>query len=135
MKKILLLFIMILSTCLYSQDGFQYVTTSKDGTDYYYQISSDIDSNMGLYTDIWLKYNTQNKKVKAKSGKYITKKGNSILSLMRISCFNKSFIIKNSFQYSNKGSLIKKDEPFMTEQPIPPGSVIDNIYQVVCRKE
>lgn len=137
MRKVLLLFIMTISACLYSQDGFQYVTTSKDGTDYYYQISSHVDSNMGLYTDFWLKTGIPAKKIKTKSGKYSTTGGGYFLTLMRISCLEKTYLFKNTIKYDSAGKVIgTHDFPIADEpKPIVPNSVVETIYKTVCRKE
>lgn len=136
MRKILLLFILALSSYLYSQqDGFQYATTDTNKIDYYIKTESNIKDTIGLYTEFWLKYNNPNKKVKTKTGKYVSKTGNTILSLMKISCIDKTFIIKNSLEYDSKGNLAQQDSPLISEQPIPPGSVIDNVYKVLCPKE
>ncbi len=136
MRKILLLLILELSSNLYSQqDGFQYATTDTNKIDYYIKPQSNIEDTIGLYTEFWLRYNNPNKKVKTKTGKYVNITGNITLSLMKISCIDKTVIIKNSLEYDSNGNLVKQDNPSMAEQPIPPGSVIDNIYKILCPKE
>lgn len=132
MKKSFLLLLLTLSTYLYSQEEFQYATTSKKGIKYYYKIENDI---MGVTTNFWLKYDSPTKKIKTKKGKYIVKEGGFTMAYMSISCLYNTYETNNLIMYDADGNVIGKDDIPTFSQPIPPDSVIDGIAQKICRKD
>lgn len=132
MKKLLLIILLIPFLGL-SQEGFEYAITG-NGVDYYVKIESDVDNNMGMYTDFWLKYDNPAKKLKTKSGKYVTSGGGYTLAYMTIYCSGKSHKTNNIIKYNKNGNVIARDDIPTFDKPIVPGSVIEGIYKKVCRK-
>lgn len=132
MKKLLLFLITgIFPILTYSQEGFEYAITG-NGVDYYYKIESDM---MGFSKDIWLKYDRPTKKVKNKSGKYITKGGGYTMAFMEIGCSSKTHQTKNIINYDKNGNVTGRDDVPTFSKPIVPGSVIEGIHKKVCAKD
>lgn len=132
MKKLLLLLITgIFPILTYSQEGFEYAITGND-VDYYYKMERDV---AGYYKDIWLKYDNPVKKVKTKSGKFVTTGGGYTMAYMTINCPSKSHETKNILVYNSKGNVIKRDDTPTFSRPIVPGSVIEAIYKKACAKD
>lgn len=130
--RIILFFIMLLISVLsFAQDGFQYATTGNE-VDYYYRIES---SNFLGHKEIWLKYDKPSKKVKTKSGKYVTKGGGYTMAFMNISCSSKTHQTNNIINYDVKGNVTGRDDIPTFPKPIVPGSVIEEIARQVCSKE
>ena len=122
---------MLSMTTINAQEGFQYAVTG-NGVDYYYRIENDI---MGISKQIWLKYDRRSKKVKTKSGKYITKGGGFTMAYMEIGCSSKTHQTNNIINYDNNGNPTERDDTPTFSKPIVPGSVIEGVYNAVCRKE
>ncbi|MBW8359593.1 MAG: hypothetical protein K0M63_07310 [Weeksellaceae bacterium] len=132
MKKLIFFFSVMLSmTTIKAQEGFQYAVTG-NGVDYYYRIENDI---MGISKQIWLKYDRPSKKVKTKSGKYVTKGGGFTMAYMEIGCSSKTHQTNNIINYDNNGNPTERDDTPTFSKPIVPGSVIEGVYNAVCRKE
>lgn len=135
MKKKLLLFLIGLFPILaLSQEGFEYAVTN-DEVDYYVKIESDADSNFGLYSKFWLKYDKPSKRIKLKNGKYATKGGGYTLAYMKVSCSSKSYKTQNLINYNKDGHVIDRDDTPTFDKPIAPDTVIEAIYKKVCRKD
>lgn len=135
MKKLFIIFILsILPIHSFSQEGFEYAITG-NGVDYYVKIESDVNNNMGMYTDFWLKYDNPTKRIKLKNGKYTTKDGGYTLAYMTIWCSGKTHETKEITKYNSEGNVIARDDFPTPSRKIIPGSVIEGIYKKVCRKE
>lgn len=133
MKKLLLL-ILFIPFLVFSQEGFEYAITGNE-VDYYVKIESDVDNNMGIYTDFWLKYANPVRRIKLKNGKYATKNGGYTLAYMTIWCSGKTHETKEITKYNNDGNVIARDDFPTSARKIIPGSVIEGIYKKVCRKD
>ena len=123
---------LLISVSSYAQDGFQYATTG-NGVDYYYRIENS--GLLGMYKEIWLKYDKPTKKVKTKSGKYVTRGGGYTMAFMEIGCSSKTHQTKNIINYDKNGNVTERDDIPTFSKPIVPGSVIEGIYNAVCRNE
>lgn len=132
MKRILFFTMLLISVSSYAQDGFQYATTG-NGVDYYYRIENS--GLLGMYKEIWLKYDKPTKKVKTKSGKYVTRGGGYTMAFMNISCSSKTHQTNNIINYDFKGNVTGRDDIPTFAKPIVPGSVIEEIARQVCSKE
>ncbi len=134
MRKILILFTIILSAYLYSQqEGFQYATTDKKGIDYYYKLERN--NLYGMSQKVWIKYAAESKQVKNKKGKLINSGGGKVLTLFDISCQYNTYQILNTIKYNKKGEVIWSNNIPSTTENVVPGSLIEGIYEVICRKE
>ena len=132
MKKLLFVFLLgMLPTFIYSQDGFEYATTSKDGTDYYVKIVDD--GSYGFGVKAWVKHTNKTKSFKNKKGKMVTTGGGYTLTLMEFSCNSKSYVVKQSVTYNKAGNVTSSDDMFSPiSKEIVPGTVMEGIFDAVC---
>lgn len=129
--KILLLIITFIASSSYPKaQEFQYAVTG-NGIDYYYKIEQDM---VGFTKDIWVKGINPAKRVKTKSGKYITKEGGSTMTYMTVWCTSKNYEMKNFIKYDSKGNVIARDDSYSPSRPAVPGSPIGTIVEKVCSK-
>lgn len=130
LKALIVAVLIFISFKGYSQDGFTYATTAKDGTEFYYKIK-DIDN--GFSTEVWIKSYEKAKKVKNKKGKYITVGGGYTLSLLEIFCYSQTYKIKALVKYNSRGQVVSSDNiGSVISENIVPGSVMESIYNEVC---
>ena len=109
-------------------DGFQYVTTSKEGSNY----SILIEKSKFNTTEIWVKNSVPLKTKKNSKGKLIKIGGGYVMTYMAINCENKEFNVEEKVSYNSKGEVINSDKFGSYGNKIVPGSVMSAIYKFVC---
>lgn len=109
-------------------DGFQYVTTSKEGSNY----SILIEKSEFNTTEIWVKNSVPLKTKKNSKGKLIKIGGGYVMTYMAINCEDKEFNIEEKVSYNSKGEVINSDKFGSYGNKIVPGSVMSAIYKFVC---
>lgn len=134
MRKILILFTIVLSAYLHSQQNvFQYATTDKKGVDYYYKLEGN--SLYGISQKVWIKYTAESKQVKNKKGKLISSGGGKVLTLFDISCQNNTYQILNTIKYNKHGEVIWSNNIPSSIENVVPDSLMEGIYETICSKE
>lgn len=128
--KLLLIALFILSfSKIYSQnEEFTYVTSSKNGEDYYVLIKKIDDYS----TEIWVKKTEPIKYKKNKSGKTIKTGGGYILTFMTIKCGESTYDLGESITYYENGNVKSNIDISSYENRVVPGSVMSAIYDFVC---
>lgn len=136
--KVLAILVMgLVSIQGYAQERFTYAFSS-GGTDYYYKIKRDNsnDDYLGLSKlfpkEVWIMRIEEPRTIKNKKGKYVKTGGGKILQLMDISCSSQTYQIKSSVKYNSKGEVISSDDFGHFPKNIPPGSVIEGLYDEIC---
>lgn len=129
-KKLLLLIIGLFPILAFSQEGFEYATTSRDGTEYFIKT---VDDSQEDYTKIWMKNYNKTKTIKNKKGKIVQTGGGYTLALLELSCDLKTYAILRVLEYNKNGTVISSNEAFSpTHKEIIPDSVISGVFNSVC---
>lgn len=141
-KSLLVALLGFLSMKSYSQDGFRYLGASTDGTEYYYKIKNQADLSFGYgrgkisSAEVWVKNTEKTRRVKNKQGKYVTVGGGYTLSLFKFSCSEQTYTIDDMIKYNSKGNVVSSNKMVsILPSHIPPGSVVESLYQRVCYYE
>lgn len=135
MKKLLFtLFMLIVSTKSFSQsnDEYQYVTLSSDGSTYYVHLELCTQDTKKF----WLKIISPNKTSKSKSGKIIKKGGDFTVKYLSVDCSFKEYTIYEESNFDKNGNLISSEQFSSYDrysERIMPGTVMSAIYKYVCR--
>ena len=133
MKKILLtiLFFIISSKSFSQDDEFQYVTSTKDGTEVYLYFERDNDGTK----EFWLKIINPIKKIKNKKGKLIETGGDSSVQFYKLNCSDKRYSTSDGVIYDRNGKVIQKIYIDSYDDKIIPGTVLSAVYRYVCESE
>ena len=132
MKKILLIILFIISSKSFSQnDEFQYVTSTKDGTEIYLYFEKDNDG----VKEFWLKMINPIKTVKNKKGKLIKTGGDSSVQFYKLNCSEKRYSTSDGVIYDREGKVTQKIYIDSYDDKIIPGTVLSAVYRYVCETE
>lgn len=130
---LILLAILLFINVSYSQsdEDFNFVTTSKDGTEYYVYI----EKNTEYSKEIWVKSLIPTKTIKNKKGKYVKIGGGYNLAFIIMSCSKKKYDINQTVSYNKDGKVTENSDFPSYDKKIVPGSVMSGIYDFVCNSE
>lgn len=134
MKKNLLFFLLFVSIKSFSQsdDEFQYVTSSKDGSEIY--ILFEKDSN-GI-KEFWIKIMFKEKNSKGKNGKIIKSGGGYMLEYIKMDCSEKEYSSTNAVIYDKNGDSKKRPIYYDSyNEKVIPGTVMSGVYKYFCELE
>lgn len=133
MKQKLLIIIFFIITCKsFSQnDEFQYVTSSKDGTEVYLYFEKGNDQ----IKEFWLKIIDPTKTVKNKKGQSIKTGGDSIVQFYKLDCSEKRYSTSDGVLYDRNGKVVKKIYVDSYDDKIIPGTILSAVYRYVCETE
>ena len=134
MKKILFAFLLlIISNKSFSQsdDEFQYVTKSTDGTEVYIHFEKE---NYGT-KEFWIKWVIPIKSTKNKNGKIIKSGGGHVLEYCKLDCSDKTYSLSDTIKYDRNGKAIGDNYSETYNEKVIPGSVMNGIYRFICEKE
>lgn len=133
MKKILLTILLFtIYTKSFSQnDEFQYVTSTKDGTEIYLYFEKDNDG----IKEFWLKMINPIKTVKNKKGKLIKTGGDSSVQFYKLNCSEKRYSTSDGVIYDREGKVIQKIYSDSYDDKIIPGTVLSAVYRYVFESE
>lgn len=130
LKALTIMIMSLISLQIYAQEDFTYVTSSKDGIDYYYKMKSD--DELGMSKELWIKNNEKTRRVKNKKGQYVSVGGGKTLTLMKINCYSKTYELKKTIKYNSKGDIISSKNWLGFPEDIVPNSIVEGIYDEVC---
>lgn len=133
MKKILytILFFILYSKSFSQNDEFQYVTSTKDGTEIYLYFEKDNDG----IKEFWLKIIHPIKTAKNKKGKLIKTGGESILQFYKLNCSEKRYSTSDGVIYDRNGKVIQNIYTDSYDDKVIPGTVMSAVYRYVCESE
>jgi len=133
MKKIffLTLFIIIYSKSFSQNEEFQYVTSTKDGSDVYLYFERD---NNGT-KEFWLKIINPIKTIKNKKGQLIKSGGDSSVQFYKLDCSEKRYSTSDGVIYDRNGKVSQKIYIDSYNDKIIPGTVLSAVYRYVCETE
>ena len=134
MRKKFLVFFLLISISVFganNSDDFRYIGLGNKGQEKYLKIDQQTDE----YYDVWQKEIYPKKIIRNKRGQKVTVGGNSEMTLLRISCADKTITVLAAYTYDRNGDLVHRYEPKEFEiekQRVIPGSVGENIFDLVC---
>jgi len=133
MKKILLTILLFTfyGESFSQNDEFQYVTSTKDGTEIYLYFEKDNDG----IKEFWLKMINPIKTVKNKKGKLIKTGGDSSVQFYKLNCSEKRYSTSDGVIYDREGKVIQKIYINSYDDKIIPGTVLNVVYRYVCENE
>ena len=134
MKKILFAFLfLIISNKSFSQsdDEFQYVTKSENGTEVYIHFEKE---NYGT-KEFWIKWVFPIKSTKNKSGKIIKSGGGYALEYCKLNCSEKVYSLTDTIEYDKNGKVTGNNYSEKYQEKVVPGSVMNGIYRFICESE
>ena len=133
MKKILftILFIILYTKAFSQNDEFQYVTSTKDGTDIYLYFEKDNDGTK----EFWLKIINPIKTSKNKKGKLTKTGGDSSVQFYKLNCSEKRYSTSDGVIYDRNGKVSQKIYIDSYDDKIIPGTVLSAVYRYVCETE
>lgn len=133
-KQLQIIALVLLPFIAYSQERFEYVTSSKDGKDYYTKIVKKDSEYEYSPLKVWVKSINKTKTFKNKNGKLVTTGGEYTLALMEISCRLKTYIVKQLVTYNKAGNITDFVNNYSStvSKEIVPDSIMEKIFYSVC---
>jgi len=133
MKKILftILLFIVYSKSFSQNDDFQYITSTKDGTEIYLYFEKDNDGTK----EFWLKMINPTKTAKNKKGQLIKSGGDSSVQFYKLDCSEKRYSTSDGVIYDRTGKVIQKIYSDSYNDKVIPGTVMSAVYRYVCETE
>jgi hypothetical protein len=122
---------MICNESFSQSDEFQYITSTKDGSEVYLYFERDHEGNK----EFWLKVINPTKTVKNKKGQLIKTGGDSSIQFYKLDCSEKRYSTSDGVIYDRNGKVIQKIYTDSYDDKIIPGTILSAVYRYVCENE
>lgn len=112
--------------------GFKKKESKNGFIEIYRSAEFTVSASRETSSSAWVKWQYPTKKVKAKSGKYITTGGKQVLQLWKASCYEREYDITSVISYDRNGKVLGSDSYVAFKEPVVPGTVGEIIYNHIC---
>lgn len=132
MKTLFISGFCLLSSLLYSQSDWDYVTSSVDGGDWFIKNVTKPQNASSDDYDFWIKI-VDSKKFKHKDGSATIKRFTSKMLHYKIDCSKQQYTITSQIKFNYEGIAIESiDKPEIRE--VVPDTTGESIFQYICEK-
>ncbi|MDR6967446.1 superfamily II DNA or RNA helicase [Flavobacterium arsenatis] len=131
MKFLYLFSFLFISITSYSQESFEEIATSKDGTKYYINIV-DFDITNNIWK-IWLKTEYPHKKINAKNGKSLLKYQGHQIQYLVFYCDKKTADILEYYIYDSDGAIESEGNSLRFNSNVVPETITEWVYNYTCK--
>lgn len=112
--------------------GFKKKESKNGFIEIYRSAEFTVSASRETSSSAWVKWQYPTKKVKAKSGKYVTTGGKQVLQLWKASCYEREYDITSVISYDRNGKVLGSDSYVAFKEPVVPGTVGEIIYNHIC---
>ncbi|WP_332025089.1 surface-adhesin E family protein [Kaistella sp.] len=102
---------------------------------FYRSAEFTVSASRETSSSAWVKWQYPTKRVKAKSGKYITTGGKQVLQLWKASCYEREYDITSVISYDRNGKVLGSDSYVAFKEPVVPGTVGEIVYNYICAND
>lgn len=115
--------------------GFKKKESNSGFIEIYQQAEFTVSASRESSNKAWIKWQYPTKRVKSKSGKYITTGGKELLQLWETSCVDRIYNITSEITYDRNGKVLGKDSYVAFQEPVVPGTVGEIVYNYICAND